>query len=146
MDEIARGARAAPERLALILEDRRISYGAFDADVEATRAFLASQGLGREPGRPVGVLSWRLYESWRLVKAARRLGLTTVPIRAPADLAGLGVADAAATLVPAGEAGAYDWRGATAPRLAVPDALAPASEPRAAGPLGGHVLYTSGTT
>ncbi|HWA63446.1 MAG TPA: AMP-binding protein [Caulobacteraceae bacterium] len=148
LDRIAEHAVARPDAVALIHNERRVGYAAFAAAIEATRRFLAAQGL---PGEGVAVvLAPDALEAWLLVLGARALGLTTLVAFSMADAEALAIRGLVAVLrgptdPQAPAAGAL----AAAPSLSIPAAAfqgEPGLLPPRGGAIGGHILYSSGTT
>ncbi len=137
---------------AMIYNLQPIPYAAFYRMVTRVSRSLAARGL--KPGGVVVTWIYSLQVAWTAELALRSLGLTTVAIRDPGDLANLSGLDVVAlvTLGPEGRAAALDAAAfPAAQRVALEasdwsgdgdEALAP--PPTA--PPGDHILLTSGTT
>ncbi|HUZ74764.1 MAG TPA: class I adenylate-forming enzyme family protein [Stellaceae bacterium] len=154
IDAIYRHARSAPDRPAVVYNNIPLSYRRFVKLIDASRRYLLAQDLGSEGVAVVMIAS--ILDAWILGLALRSLGLTTVVVRSPDQIAPLRLpnlrcvvtteadrpADIAAACAEAG------WRCVVVPRAAYAGAALgpPPPVPTAPTPHGGHVLLTSGTT
>jgi acyl-coenzyme A synthetase/AMP-(fatty) acid ligase len=154
VNRIYRWARKQPGKTAVILNNRAISYLTFARAIDTTRRFLEAQNL---PASTLAVVvSMNLFDAWLLVMAARSLGMTTIVVRS-IDQAGtlklrrvsclLAHQNYQAELQPNNDSLAG------VRRVIVPEAVyanihagEPPRQLSARPPLGGHILYTSGTT
>jgi len=87
VDEIARVARAAPDRPALIDRDRRTTYGQLAEQIDSRAEFLAEHGA--ETGRAVGLLLPNRAASVATLLGTARAGSVAVlfpPSLTPAEL------------------------------------------------------------
>lgn len=75
---LARAARRHPDRIALIYEDRRITYAAFDARINRLARALAARGI--DQGDHVGVLMRNRPEALEAAFACHRIGAIAVPV------------------------------------------------------------------
>jgi len=144
-------AERAPERTAIVVNERRLSYGEFARAIEAMIQSLAGAGIGGSGYAVVAIDN--LLEHWIFSLALRELGLTTVPTMSVANVAQLGLAEIRCVVTHADEA----WPGLEALALAQGwplvrvrwgDVLARPIEVgrRRAELPGEHVLQTSATT
>jgi acyl-coenzyme A synthetase/AMP-(fatty) acid ligase len=149
VDRIHDWARRQPDKPALIHQDRPVSYASLSRMVEARRRFFAAQAL--PPGGLAVVLVQTLASAWTVVLGLRAAGLDTICVRSAESARALGIDNPACFVMGRGEAHA-----------AAPPARAPTFEietnaeaeasvgeipsPAAGGAIGGHILYTSGTT
>jgi cyclohexanecarboxylate-CoA ligase len=77
-DGLRAAARRHPGRLAVIDGERRITYAAFDADVDRAAAMLTR--LGVRPGEVVSFQLPNWYEAAIIYQATARIGATSNPI------------------------------------------------------------------
>jgi acyl-coenzyme A synthetase/AMP-(fatty) acid ligase len=152
VDKIFEFARQTPDAWAMVHDLEPVTYRTLHRMITAMRRKLATHGL--RPGGVVVVWIYSARVSWVVNLALRTLGLTTVSIRSPAEFAGFGSLDIVAVVTSASEQ--YP---------ALDPALAPgavrivvqqtdwdiaddggALEPPPPGPVGDHILLTSGTT
>jgi long-chain acyl-CoA synthetase len=154
---VARHAAARPQATAVVVGERRVSYGALDALADRVAAALQADGHG--PGQAVAVCGASSVEYVALFIGALRAGLAVAPLApgsTPEQLAGM-VADAQARLffvdaavaeavrsqpidvpqIPLDAPSFEDWL-----RRAAPAPLPVAIEP--AWPF--NIIYSSGTT
>jgi acyl-CoA synthetase (AMP-forming)/AMP-acid ligase II len=144
-------AKQTPDRTAMIYNGNALSYRSFAQAIAVARGYFARRGfLG--PGYALLAIS-NIMNFWILSLALRSLGLTTVSVRSPAMVRGLGLANVRCVITTPGEV----WAGGldvlcTELRLSllsVSLAGEPAlglEAPEAPHLLGGHILLTSGTT
>lgn len=93
-DVLRRGAAVAPERLAIVSEDRSVTYAALEERAGRVGPALASLGMAR--GDRVAFLARNRIEYFELLFGAARVGMVTVPVNwrlAPAEVDGV-IADA----------------------------------------------------
>ena len=154
VNHIFRWAREQPGKTALISNNRELSYLAFARAIDATRRFLEARNL---PASTVAVVvSAGVLNGWLLVMAARALGLTTIVIESLAQGDTLKLRNVSCLLVhQRDQANLQPNSGgfAGARSVIVPEAIYATIQtgdpPRplsVSPPLGGHILYTSGTT
>lgn len=152
VDTIFEFASTKPDAWALVHDLEPVSYRALHRRVGAMRRKLESHGL-----RPGGVAVIWIYStlvSWIVTLALRGLGVTTVSIRSPAEVASFAGLDVAGVITSASEH--YPPIDASfapnAPRIIVEAADwdvaddGGALEPPPSGARGDHILLTSGTT
>jgi acyl-coenzyme A synthetase/AMP-(fatty) acid ligase len=145
-------AGSTPDAWAVVHDLMPVSYRTLHRRISAMRGKLGGYGLKSD-----GVVVIWIYStlvSWIVTLALRGLGLTTVSIRTPAELASFGSLKVAAIITDAGEH--YPPIAASfapdAARIAVQRADwdvaddGAALEAPPAGPRGDHILLTSGTT
>jgi len=152
LDSIFETAGARPDAWALVHDLEPVGYRALHRRITAMRRKLAAYGL--KPGGVVVIWIYSTHVSWIVTLALRGLGLTTVSIRTPAELASFTGLDVVAIVTDAGEH--YPPIAASfapdAHRIAVQRADwdvaddGAALEAPPAGPRGDHILLTSGTT
>lgn len=147
-------ARRAPDRIAVVYNNNRMSYGHFARLIEASRRYLAARV---RPGTGVAVLAISsMLDAWIQGLALRSLGITTLAARARDNIGGLGLDEIACVVVteaePSDEVEAAcvrsGWPFIRIPRavyagaktLSASDLIDPSDAP------GGHILLTSGTT
>ena len=147
--KIAEFAQSTPDAPALIANLEPISFRDFDRRIRALRRLFAARGL--KPGSVAITYIGDLAVAWTADIALRGLGLTTMAIRSPAELEGLGGLEVAALVT---------WQDDPHPPIAADLALGAvrialsaadwAGDPGDAPPLsaqaGDHILLTSGTT
>ncbi len=152
LDNIFEFACTTPDRWALVHDLEPVSYRALHRRVGATRRKLA--GFGLKPGGVVVIWIYSTLVSWIVTLALRGLGMTTVSIRTPGELASFGGLDVVAIVTAANEH--YPPIAASfapdAARIVVAQSDwdvqddGAALEPPPVGPRGDHILLTSGTT
>lgn len=154
MDSIYRRARTDPTRTALCADDVKVSYLRFARGIDAMRRAMAAHQLPVGSTAIVAIRS--LLDGWTTVLALRSLGLQTVAVMNLDDALALGLADVSCVVT---DPQKYEqsrfmgqhWPGVRLVRVseAIYAALAdgPAPPDRSGDvPMGGHMLYTSGTT
>ncbi len=85
------GAERGPERLAIVCNGRRLTYGELACAIEATIQAFERQGIGG-PGYAVLAVQ-DLLQFWICSLALRELGLTTVAAQSAENAAALGLDD-----------------------------------------------------
>ena len=147
-------AARTPDKLALIGDGVRLSYGDFARRIDGARGVLAPLGL---PVDRVAVLCIHsLTQAWVVGLALRGLGVTTLAARSFEDVAALNLANLGCVITTQAQASSGTRAMAAAAGWALvvlePSAFAgyagappPALDERAPPP-GGHILLTSGTT
>jgi acyl-coenzyme A synthetase/AMP-(fatty) acid ligase len=136
-----------PDKTAVDYNDESWSYRAFSDAIARARGHFSAAGL-KGPG--VAIVAIGRYRDWWVASLAlRSLGLTTVVAYSPDMILALSLADVRAVVTTAREA----WPGLAeaCAELGAPhiDADASGSDPLPidpTAPMGGHVLFTSGTT
>src|SRR5579859_7893026 len=78
VDYIAYHALTRPDAVAIIHDDRRITYADFHRDVR--RFMRAAQEFDLSPGAFVAVGCEEIYAHWLLVHAFERLGMATASL------------------------------------------------------------------
>ena len=147
-------ARETPDKTAIVFNNREYSYRLFACLIEISRRYLAAQGLA---GEGVAVLpTGSMVNTWALGLALRSVGLTTLIIRSPDEIGGLGLPEIRCVVAVAGEhragldrlCAASGWQFISVPAEIYANAAQTASpglaEPK--GSDGGHIRLTSGTT
>lgn len=125
IDHIVARAEAQPDRAAVVVNGRVVTYAGFARDIARARAFLHRAGVPKD--RVAALCMSDLYANWVYGLALRTLGITTVCAGTAEIAASLDLGPAAVIAdVPAVET------------LGDGDAPAPGG--------GGHILLTSGTT
>jgi acyl-CoA synthetase (AMP-forming)/AMP-acid ligase II len=147
IDRINDWARRQPGKTALIHNDAPVSYAALARMVEARRRAFAAQSLPR--GGTAVVIIPNTALAWTVVLGLRAVGLDTICVRSFANARELGV-EQPACFVTAGEESEGAPDGALVLQVETnTQAQARVREvPTTAldGEIGGHILYTSGTT
>jgi acyl-coenzyme A synthetase/AMP-(fatty) acid ligase len=147
------GAHRTPDKTALIHNDRRLSYAQFARLIAAARGRLAAEAL--PAGGVTAILSQSLLTSWVLSAAARSLGRTTVCVSHVGRIGELALSNLTAVVMADDEPRFLADRAALppVPLVVVASGIVHAAEGLDAdlelpetGPLGDHILYTSGTT
>jgi amino acid adenylation domain-containing protein len=148
-------ARRAPDRAAVVLGDRSLTYAELDATANRVAQLLAS--LGVRPGDRVALFIEKSPEAVAAIYGILKAGATYVPLdeHAPAARLAYIVEDAGARFVISSESRARDWEaleaaGTTATRL-VPWAELGGLDPEPPAAVVdrdglAYVLYTSGST
>ncbi len=151
--QIYRWAREQPGTTALINNHQRVDYATLARAIEATRRFLEAEAL---PASTVAVfVSPNIFDAWLFVMAARTLGLTTIVVKTLAQAETLKLRNVSCLLAPQRQQANLqpntgDLAGVR--RIVVPEdiyvgvSVGDLPRPLPEGPLGGHILYTSGTT
>lgn len=144
-------ARSHPSDVAVICNGRELTYAAFARSIERTRTFLARSNLPLE--KTAIVLQTPGIQTWLCVLALRALGLNTLCIQSPEQIASLKQKDVACLVVAEADSVKLGNHLAQAIQvLTVPEAIFsndsddPVPEPNDAPQFGGHILLTSGTT
>jgi len=150
---ICAAAREYPSKAAMVYNGTTISYAAFAGEIAAARSFLANQALTAEG--PVVVLIHNLRDCWVVTLALQSLGLTTVCVKSIAVLESLqlnNISGIATTEIDLSEhqlkaESSVGYKVITIPSpVFASDQLPPAPAVKEIGKIGGHILYTSGTT
>jgi len=147
-------ARETPDKTAIVCNNRKFSYRQFACLIEISRRYLAAQGLA---GEGVAVLpTGSMVNTWALGLALRGLGLTTLVVSSPDEIAGLGLPEIRCVVAVAGEhqpgldrlCAASGWQFIGVPKEIFVGAAeaSPLDLPEPKGAFGGHILLTSGTT
>ncbi len=153
IEKIFELARSKPDKVALYYRDHRISYGELAFWISYAREFLARQDL-RAGSLAVFVRVPNVLDCWALRFALRSLGLTTVDVPAPEALDGLQFRNVGCviTTIPdrpipiAPVDGGYKLIRIPNPMFFGKKAEGVPKLPPPTGPVGGHILLTSGTT
>ena len=153
-DDIYRWARSQPDKAAMIYNGQTLSYASLARAIEASRRFLARLNL--PTGKVAIVVLQNIADAWVNVHALRALGLTTICVPNFAIARALQIRNVACVVTTEVEQHSQNIRGSDlhgTPLIVIPSALFAnifAGEipqpPVDAPPLGGHILYTSGTT
>jgi acyl-coenzyme A synthetase/AMP-(fatty) acid ligase len=142
-----------PSKSAVVYNGTAVSYAAFARAIGATRNFLESQELAA--GDTVIVLISNLLDCWVAVLALQALGINTVCVGSTRVLEDLGLGKVAGILTTEVETPKHQLApdAATGNRvITIPtpafgsDELLPAAAVKECEKIGGHILYTSGTT
>ena len=153
-DDIYRWAKSQPDKAAMIYNGQTLSYATLARGIEASRRFL--ERLNPPAGMVAIVVLQNIADSWINIHALRALGLTTICVPNIASARALKIRNAACIVTTEAEQHTQtihesDLQGM--PLIVMPSALYAnifAGEipqpPIGAPPLGGHILYTSGTT
>jgi acyl-CoA synthetase (AMP-forming)/AMP-acid ligase II len=154
IDRIRAWAISQPDKTAVINDGVYYSYASFIRAIEASRQFLSKCDL--PIGKTAVVMANDLFDGWCLTFALRGIGLTTIVVRSIAQAEELKVKDVACFVVTQTERNMYALEGKILSGTKV--IIVPSSVyanirtgdlpdmPSDAPPLGGHILYTSGTT
>ena len=147
-------AQSQPEKAALIQNGFAFNYAALARGIEASRQFLQMRSL--PVGKTAIVLATSIADSWVIVHALRSLGLTTIGVPNIAAAHDLKIRDVACVVTTQSELTTQQLRESDLKDLSllvIPNAtyasIFNGDVPRPienAPPLGGHILYTSGTT
>jgi len=146
-------ARAQPDRTALILNDRSLSFGRLARSIEAVRRYLAAEALSN--GGLAVVCAADLLNAWVLVTAIRALGLTAIAVASLNRAHELGLKGVSCIIVAESEQALLNagvrYPGAAA--LVVPSAVIEAADGLEGSAdqidvsrSGDYILYSSGTT
>ena len=152
VDRIYELAQRQPHKKAIIRNNFSLSYLQFSNAVQSTRSFLQRESL--PPGRTAIVLVRNLLDAWIIVMALRAVGLHTISVDSMVEAESLKINDVACIVVTQPEAAARNLVTNTmigVKVLAIPPSadVINANELVArcdSGPVGGNILYTSGTT
>ncbi|MFZ3033118.1 MAG: hypothetical protein WA138_03820, partial [Parvibaculum sp.] len=147
-------AQSQPDKAAVIQNGLVFNYAAFARGIDASRQFLQMQNL--PVGKVAIVLAKSIADSWVIVHALRSLGLTTISVPNIATAHDLKINDVACVVTTQSELSTQQLREGDLkglPLVVIPNATyagvfsgdipLPIEN---APPLGGHILYTSGTT
>ncbi len=143
-------ARAAPDKTALIHNGRTLTYRDLANRSLAMIGYLQTQEL--LAGSTAVIVVRSLLNSWIAIFALRALGVNTITAESLLQMRQLGMQGSAYVIVDSSEKEGGADRSQMAPgqRLIdmsqVPSTLPEAVRAELAGPCGGHILYTSGTT
>ncbi|HXQ14412.1 MAG TPA: AMP-binding protein [Caulobacteraceae bacterium] len=151
VNQIYRWAREQPGKTALICNHRRVDYATLARAIEATRVFLEGQAL---PASTVAAfVSPNMFDAWMFVMAARTLGLTTIVVETPAQAEALMLRNVSCLVAPQRQqVNLHTGDLAGVRRVVIPEEIyvgvnaGDPPRPLPERPLGGHILYTSGTT
>jgi acyl-coenzyme A synthetase/AMP-(fatty) acid ligase len=151
-DRIYEWAQCQPHKQAIVYNDFSLSYLQFSNAVQSTRAFLQQESL--PAGRTAIVLVKSLLDSWIIVTALRALGLHTISVGSMEEAETLKINDAVCIVVTQPEAAATNLvaiKMIGVKVLAIPPPADVIDENELvvrcdSGPVGGNILYTSGTT
>jgi non-ribosomal peptide synthetase component E (peptide arylation enzyme) len=151
VQKIFQQAQVTPQKLALAYRGQRISYGEFAYWIALARDFLADQDL--RPGSIAALVRVpNVLDSWALRFALRCLGLTTVDLTAPEQLAGHKFKNLGCVITTIADQ-PIDVPDAQYKLLRIPNPIFFGKQagrvpgmPRVSVPVGGHILLTSGTT
>ena len=152
VNRIYQWARVQPGKTALIHDDATVSYAALARRIEARRQYFASREL--PAGQTAVVLIQDLAAAWTAVLGLRAAGLNTICAASIADAEALNIRDVACIVAAQAEAAGLG-DGQAFPHavviqvpasvdLDIGDQALPTARPGPA--MGGHILYTSGTT
>jgi acyl-coenzyme A synthetase/AMP-(fatty) acid ligase len=148
--DILEWARATPDKTAVIHNGRALTYRNLANRSLAMIGYF--QTLELQPGSTAVIVVRSLLNSWIAVFALRALGINTIAAESLLQMRRLDMQGSAYVIVDAGEKQGKADQTHMAPgqRLIdmsqVPSALPEAAWAELAGPCGGHILYTSGTT
>ncbi|MGA7267327.1 MAG: AMP-binding protein, partial [Aestuariivirga sp.] len=143
-------ADAAPDKTALIHNGRTLTYRDLANRSLAMIGYLQTQEL--QAGSTAVIVVRSLLNSWIAIFALRALGVNTITAESLLQMRQLGMQGSAYVIVDSSEkeGGADCSQIAPGQRLIdmsqVPSTLPEAARAELAGPCGGHILYTSGTT
>ena len=153
-DDIYRWAKSQPDKAAMIYNGQTLSYATLARGIEVSRRFL--ERLNPPAGKVAVVVLQNVADSWINIHALRALGLTTICVPNIASARALKIRNVACIVTTEAEQHAHTIRESDlqgTPLIVMPSALYAnifAGEiprpPISAPPLGGHILYTSGTT
>src|ERR1700704_2006621 len=154
IDRIRVWAASQSDRTAIIHKGKAYSYSVFSRAIEASRVFLGKFEL--PAGKTAVVLVGNLRDCWCLVLALRALGLNTIVVRSIVEAEQLRIRDVACVVTTDAEQRVHQLKGHTlvgTKVIVVPSSInrnihtgdLPVA-PNDAPPLGGNILYTSGTT
>jgi acyl-coenzyme A synthetase/AMP-(fatty) acid ligase len=153
VDRIYEWAQRQPQKKAIICNDFQVTYRQFSNAIQTTRTFLQRENL--PAGQTAIVLVKNLLDAWVIVMALRALGLHTISVGSMAEAQSLKINDVACIVVTQSEPTAGNPVANTLIGVKVL-AIPPSAEvinanellvPRCdSGPVGGNILYTSGTT
>ncbi|MDR0809181.1 MAG: amino acid adenylation domain-containing protein, partial [Gemmobacter sp.] len=148
VEQIAAVAAAAPEAIALSLQDERLSYGALDARANALAHRLVAQGVG--PDSVVGIAAERSFGMIVALLAVLKAGGGYLPLDPdyPAQRLAHMIADAEPVLILATPGLVGQMAGFGKPVLALDGAEEAKVPPqvRAEPQARGYLIYTSGST
>jgi len=142
-----------PDRTAIVHNGRAFSYAWFAEAISQARRFF--QPIVADAGEGVAVLLINsLFDSWVMSLALRAEGMTTIVIQSPQQIAGLALRDVKLLVATAPERSSdvlQPFLPSGARLVSVPGSVYADDYPDArpiddAKPIGGHILYTSGTT
>lgn len=147
-------AQSHPARIAIVYNDVAVTYADWSTTIRVMRGLLAAQGL--PAGGTVGVLVENLFDAWSLVMAIRSLGATTIQLQSVDAIAALEMRDLACLVVtqPELQARGMDLGGTPVPAITLSESamrnaagtVDVSARSDDAATLGGHLVYTSGTT
>lgn len=153
-DDIYRWARSQPDKAAMIYNGQTFSYATLARGIEASRRFL--ERLNPPAGKVAIVVLQNIADSWVDVHALRALGLTTICVPNIATARALQIRNVACVVTTEVEQHSHNIQKGElqgAPLIVMPSALYAnilegdlPRPPVGAPALGGHILYTSGTT
>ena len=154
IENIYAQAQRTPDRIAVVHNNRPISYRAFARGVDAARRYLAGQEL---PATGIAVLAGgSILDGYVLGLAVRSLGMTTLLVPSMYHIRRLGRSEAHCVITTDAETwpGLHELCTASATRLITISAAIYADTGAGAAPAlpelpaseGGHILLTSGTT
>lgn len=152
VDRIYEWAQRQPHKKAIIWNDFSLNYLQFSNAIQSTRSFLQRENL--PAGRTAIVLVRSLLDAWIIVMALRAVGLHTISAGSMVEAESLKINDVACIVVTQPEAAVTNLVANTMTGvkvLAIPPStdVIDADELVArcdSGPVGGNILYTSGTT
>lgn len=154
IEHLGTWASQAPDRTALIWNGQAISYSRFARGIDAVRKAVAPMGL--VPGSTAVVAIHNLRDAWTVVLALRSLGLNTVAVMSLDGAVDLGLSQVSCVVTDPSKAQHGAAVGEAWPQARhiqvradlyseVSEGPAPGAMPQAV-EMGGHLLYTSGTT
>ncbi len=150
---ICAAAREHPSKAAMVYNGTSLSYAGFAGAIAATRSYLANQAFPAEGA--VVVLIHNLRDCWVATLALQSLGLTTVCVKSVAVLESLqlnNISSIVTTEIGLSEHQLTTESSVVYKVITIPapvfasDQLPPAPAVKEIGKIGGHILYTSGTT
>jgi acyl-coenzyme A synthetase/AMP-(fatty) acid ligase len=154
IEKIYARAHRQPDKVAIVHNNSPVSYRVFASAIEASRRYLAAQGLSPAG---VAVLPIRdLVDVWRIGLALRGLGVTTLAVAGRAEIGGLGLPNIQCVVTTEAEQSAELQAQCATQRhrlIIIPTSVydnieraSPPALPNLPEALGGHILLTSGTT
>ncbi|MFM9913589.1 MAG: AMP-binding protein [Methylophilaceae bacterium] len=153
-NRIYQWACSQPESPALFWNDKPLNYATFWRMIEAARGYFASQNL------PIGgtaiIVIVNLVDIWVMVMALRLIGLNTISVKSIEDAEALNIKNPACLVLSQHESQQFKLDGkvlAGVKTIVIPPAVfanthfgEPIFNQQNNIPIGGHILYSSGTT
>jgi acyl-coenzyme A synthetase/AMP-(fatty) acid ligase len=153
VEQIHAHATLTPAKVAVVVDNRPITYAAFNNQIAATRRYLERYNL--RAGSVGVVWAHSIYHSWLLNLALRSLGLMTISVQSYGEISHFGRLDVGCVVTTEADAASPLSRlglGETAASIRAPlsifdeDESAPLAPPPIDRLDGGHIVLTSATT